>query len=43
MQTKIILLKILHGVDFHSKIAYNKSNIKKLITVFVRGDVMTVS
>lgn len=30
-------------VIFHSKIAYNKSNIKKLITVFVRGDVMTVS
>ena len=29
--------------DFQTEIAYNKSNIKKLITVFVRGGVATAS
>ena len=29
--------------DFQTEIAYNKGNIKKLITVFARGDVTTAS
>lgn len=29
--------------DFQTEIAYNKSNIKKLITVFVRDGVATAS
>ena len=37
------LLKILYGVDFQGGITYNRTNIKKLITVFVRGDVTTAS